>query len=386
MWMQIVYSGWICLCGGFDGKEATNADRVQIEIVPIDAVAGEKLTHASNEEPLRLAMKYGVQLATPYHPRCYLGCDGEQLFYWFFNNSKIKTLNGNVEEEFLVQRVKSTGKTNFSSAVPKRMFTVEAVSLENGQSAIPDRHWGEIALQVPAKFQTEFEIGVGNAPEILSDTKWPFSTRGKILSCSDDQTNFDQVRFRHSHRWAMNLEVEPSKLGTFCLSVPETKIEIVGNIADLMTRSGFGKIVPGRGVGTLVLGVSSIMDVKRILGPPFRTEEWSKLKKSVLFFQNGMMTICDADTYLLTTIGLSPPFRGITTGGVRPGSEMKEAEFEFGPLQDGDTIRSHGMTIYCSSTGLVESMLLTGINDSTPTTPLLTKPIYEPQGLKNILR
>ena len=386
MWMQIVYSGWICVCSGFDCKVATNADRVQIEILPIDAAVGEELTHASNEEPLRLAMKYGVQLANPYHERCYLGCDGEQLFYWFFNNSKIKILSGDAKEEFLVQRVKSTGKTNFSSAVPRRMFTVEAVKVENGQSAIPDRHWGEISLQVPAKFQTEFEIGVGSVPPILSGNRWPFPTRGKLLSCSDDQTNFDQVHFRHSHQWRMSLEIESSRVGTFFLSVPEAKIEIADNIADLTTRSGFGKIIPGRGVGTLVLGVSSMMDVKRVLGPPSRTEEWSKLKKSVLFFQNGMMIICGAKTYLITAIGLSPPFRGITTGGVRPGSKTKEAEYEFGPLQDGDTIRSHGMTIYCSSTGLVESMLLTCINDSTRAKRISAESIYEPQGLKNILR
>ena len=81
MWMQIAYLGWICLCGGFDSTVPPNSNPVQMEVVPIDAPTGEQLTHASNEEPLRLAMKYGVQLANPYHPRCYLGCDGEQLFY-----------------------------------------------------------------------------------------------------------------------------------------------------------------------------------------------------------------------------------------------------------------------------------------------------------------
>ena len=287
MWMQIAYLGWICLCGGFDSTVPPNSNPVQIEIVPIDAPTGQQLTHASNEEPLRLAMKYGVQLANPYHPRCYLGCDGEQLFYWFFNNSQIKTTSGDLQEEFLVQRVKTTGKTTFSSAVPKRMFTVEAVKLKNGRSTIPDRHWGEVSLQVPAKFNTEFEIGVGSAPSLLSGNKWPFPTRGKILGSSDDPTLYEQVQFRHAHHWTMNLEIESPRVGTFSFSVPDADIQISGSIADLTTHSGFGKIIPGKGVGTLVLGVSSLIDVKRILGTPSRTEEWSKLNKSVLFFQNG---------------------------------------------------------------------------------------------------
>ena len=247
MWMQTFYLGCIGLCNGFDCNLPTNADPVQIEIVPIDAPTGEKLTHASNEEPLRLAMKYGVQLANPYHPRCYLGCDGEQLFYWFFNNSQIKTTSGDVEEEFLVQCVKSTSKANFSSAVPKRLFTVEAVSLKNRQSTLPDRHWGEVSARVPAKFNTEFEIGVGSVPSLLSGNKWPFPYRGKILSCSDDPTLYEQVQFRHAHQWTMNLEIESPRVGTFCLSVPDANIEISGSIAELTTHSGFGKIIPGKG-------------------------------------------------------------------------------------------------------------------------------------------
>ncbi len=386
MWVQILYLGWTCVLSGVLCQFTSNANAMQIEVVPVDAIEGEAETHASNAEPLRLAKKYGVQLQNPYHQNCYLGCDGEQLYYWFFNKSRITSENGEFDEEFLIQRVKSTGKTAFSASVPNHMFTVEAVKLDNAQSAIPDRHWGEVSVRVPAKFQTEFEIGTGSVPTILSGKKWPFSTRGKILSCSSHQTEFDQVHFTTVYNWVMNLEIDSSRLGTFHFSVPDAKIEISGNIADLTTRSGFGKIVPEKGVGTLLLDVSSIIDVRRILGTPSRTEEWIKLNKRGLFFPNGMMTIIDTETLVLTTIGLSPPFLGSTKEGVRLGSKIEKAESALGPLvKDGDSMRSRGISLYCSQNGFVESILLTSAGLGGPMQPISTEVIYKAENLKNIL-
>lgn len=310
-----------------------------------------------------------------------LSCDGKRLRFQFRNRVCLTTKSN---PEFIIQRVH-----RISSSKIVEQFLVEAAQVSRGKCVSLDTHTVELPVRSSASETRMIETGIGTVDGHLPTTVWPFAKPSSILSSISSRTDYDKCRFSQKVTWSISAETDPQN-DHYAIEVPAINLTVAGRISELITRSGHGDIDPGRGIGCLKIGLTTVLDAKRILGEPIRTDLLTSKASNgyvVTYFEPGIGIVADAESQLVIRLIAFPPYVGNTFGAEKlvVGQPLPAA---FQTLAHGNPseriARIPGATIRLRLDKTVESVHVYSAMKSSEVEP--SPSVYEPQRLDIILR
>jgi hypothetical protein len=285
------------------------------------------LTNTKKTEIYKTARHAGLDLEELTHPYLAHIYANNRLFYVFY-----KTAESAVgDRPYLIQRIKKIERTwlteDQTAPVVKTTYQVEVFKIFAGAMKRADQHFGSYGLRGNYRREVvkEYEIGFGEVPDACEGTAWPFDP-GKLFKYvqeyQEDIGVYDDVKFLSSTTWT--LSVGFARDGTYHVRSPEFGFDAPEQLPDpeahAPKKDPASKgivLAAGKGLDGVVMGESTLEDLKAKFGEPVQTQTFPS--GSANHFFGGTLVFNLDGGGKLNTIITRPEFAGATAAGIRHG-------------------------------------------------------------------